>query len=350
MYSQKPRYSIRRQLRFTVRVCCNKSTLQKQTRIRPKKLTSHVSQHHVTFSIPRNGIRTIRTMVSTTTTNNNNDNNTGTQSNHQQLDDGDSDWMQSIQTESEEMSHQKVKGTVENVFHESSSTGSLSVGTNASSEEGYSPDCSSDQQLDSESDNDSDGMQSSQTKSEEHSVPKVTTSTDETVLLESSSTTGSFCVGKNASSGEGYRTDCSAFSDQASDQSFSCARSGQKQKSTLKVNWNLLHLKYTSTEIESISRTWGSSVGAMANTTSSASKAKTVSNTAKRSLNSSLKATKNHEATLSTSTAVAPGLSSSNKQNRRHHCSNHHRRRSQPRLYARDRADVSPSDLNTLVG
>jgi hypothetical protein len=232
--------------------------------------------------------------MGSTTTNNNN---TGTQSNHQQLDDGDSDWMRSIQTESEEPSHQKVKGRVDNVFHESSSTGSISVGTNASSEEGYSPDCSSDQQLDSESDNDSDGMQSSQTESEEQSVPKVTSSTDETVLLESSSTTCSFGVGKYASSGEGYRTDCSAFSDQASDQSFSCAVSGQKQKSALKVTWNLLDLEYTNTERE----------------------------------------------------CVAPGLSSSNKQNRRHHCSNHHRRRSQPRPYARDRAHVSPSDLNALV-
>jgi hypothetical protein len=289
-------------------------------------------------------------MGSTTTTKNNNNNNTGTHSNHQQLDDGDSDWMQSIRSESEEPSDQKVKGTDvdENAFLGLSSTGSSSVEANASSEEGYSPDCSSDQELDSESDDNSDGMQSSQTESEEQSIPKVTNTDESNELLESSSTTGNFGVEKNASSGEGYRTDCSAYSDQASDQSFSCAGSGQTQKSTIKVTWNLLDLKYTSTEVATISRPGGSSVGEKADNTSSANKAKDVSNTAERNLNSGLKAKKIHEATFSTSTAVVPGLSS-NKQNRRHHCSNHHRRRSQPRLYSHDRVHASPSDLNALV-
>jgi hypothetical protein len=282
----------------------------------------------------RNILNTKRTMVSTATTTN-----TGAQSD-QQLDsehDDDSNWMQSSQAESEEPSDQKVKGTYENVLLESSSTGSVSVGKGASNEEGYSADCSSDQQVEGESDDDSDGMQSCQADSEGPSNPKVTCSTEENVLLDSSSTTGSFCIRKIASSGEGYRSDCSACSDQTSDQSFYWAGSRQKQKSTMTVTWNLLDLKYKSAEMESRSRQGGSYLGE-----TSASKAKGSRNTAKRSLSSCLKAKKNREATLS------PGLYLS-KQNRRHHCSNHHRRRSRPSPHARDRAQISANDLNPLL-
>jgi hypothetical protein len=281
---------------------------------------------------------TIRTMVSTVTATN-----TGAQSD-QQLD-SDSDCMQSSQAESEEPSEPKVKGTDEDVLLETSSTGSISVGANASSEEGYSADCY-DQQLESGSDDDSDGMQSCQADSEEVSGPKVTCSTDESALLESSSTNGSVNIGKTASSGDGYRIDSSAFSDQASDQSFYYAASGQKQKSIMRVTWNLLDLKYYSTEMDSSSQQDGSYLGEKA---TPASKAKASRNTAKRNLSSCLKAKKNHKAAISTSTAVAPGLSSSNKQNRRHHCSNHHRRRSRPSPHVRDRAHVSSTDLNALL-
>lgn len=199
--------------------------------------------HNITGNIINTEKRnTLRTMDSTATTNTN----TGAQSDHQLDSEHDSDWMQSSQAESQEPSDQKVKGTDkdEDMLLESSSTGSISVGANASSENGYSADCSFDQQLDSGSDDDSDGMQSCRDDSEEPSDPKVTCSTDENVLLDSSSTAGSLCIGKNASSGEGYRTDCSACSDQTSDQSFYCAGSGQKQKSTMGVTCNLMDLKY----------------------------------------------------------------------------------------------------------
>jgi hypothetical protein len=199
------------------------------------------------------------------------------------------DRMKSSQAESQEPSNPKVKGSTddENALLESSSTDSVSVGNMASSE-GYCTDCSSDQQLDSENDGDSDGMPSSQAESEELSDPIVTASTDENVFLVSSSN-GSFSNGNIASSGEGYRSDCSACSDQGSDQSFDCTSSGQKQKSTMKLTLNRFDLKYTSTEVESSSRQGGSSLGDEATepgTISSVSKAQAQasSNTAKTSL------------------------------------------------------------------
>jgi hypothetical protein len=203
------------------------------------------------------------------------------------------------------------------------------------------------QQLDSENNDDSGGMQSSQAHQSEEPSEKV----NENVLLESSST-GSVSGGKSASSREGYSADCSA-SDQASDQSSDCAASGQKQRSTMKLALNRVDLNYTSSsEMESStpgSQQDGSSLtdeSTEPGTISSASKAKTSSITAKRSLSSSLKAKNNHEATISASAAVAPALSSSSKeQHRRHLCSDHHRRRCRPRPRARD----SPDDLNALL-
>jgi hypothetical protein len=212
----------------------------------------------------------------------------------------------------------------------------------------------SNQNLGSENDDDSDGMQSNQTESEDPSDPKVEGSTDEDEnengLLESSST-GSDSGGKSAnSSGEGYSADCSA-SDQASDQSSDCAASGKKKQiSTMKLALNRVDLKYSSSsEMESSSPQGESSLEdevTEPGTVSSASMAKARSNTAKRGLSRGLEANDNHEDTISASAAVAHGLSSSKKQNHRHPSLNHHRRRSRPRPHTHD----DPLDnLNALL-
>jgi hypothetical protein len=205
-----------------------------------------------------------------------------------------------------------------------------------------------DQKLDSESENDSDGMQSSQAESEDPSDPKVEGTDDdenENGLLESSSTS-SDTGGISANSEGGYGADCSS-SDPASDQSSDCAASGQKQISTMKLALNRVHLKYSSSsEMESSSPEGESSLEdevTEPGTVSSASMAKARSNTAKRSFGSSLKANNNHEDTISASAAVTFGLSSSIKQNHRHPSLNHHGRRSRPRPRAHD---DSPDDLN----
>jgi hypothetical protein len=207
----------------------------------------------------------------------------------------------------------------------------------------------SNQQMDNENDDHSDGMQSSQAGSEAPSDSKVKgTDENENGLLESSST-GSDSGAKSANSGGGYSADCSA-SDQASDQSSDCAASVQKQRSTMKLALNRVHLKYSSSsEMESSSPLGESSLEdevTEPGNVSSISMAKARSNTAKRSLSSSLKASKNHEDTISASAAVAPGLTSSIKQNHRHPSLNQHRRRSRPRPRAHD---DSPDDLNALL-
>jgi hypothetical protein len=107
-----------------------------------------------------------------------------------------------------------------------------------------------DQQLDSETDEDSDRMQA---KSEEPSDLKVK-GTHDNVLRQSFST-------RRSSSGEGYTGDCSASEDQTSDQSFHCAASGRKQRRTMKLALNRLDLNSTtSSEMESSSGQEGSSL------------------------------------------------------------------------------------------
>jgi hypothetical protein len=205
----------------------------------------------------------------------------------------------------------------------------------------------SNQKLDRENDDDSDGMQSSQAESEDPSDPKVKgTDENENGLLESFSTAGSDSGGKSANSGGGYSADCST-SDQASDQSSDCATSGQKQRSTMKLALNRVDLKYSSSsEMENSSPEGESSLEEEPGTVSSASVAKARSNTVKRSFSSSLKANNNHEDTISASAAVTSGLSSSIKKNHRHPSLIHHRRRSRPRSRAHD----DPlDDLNALL-
>jgi hypothetical protein len=190
------------------------------------------------------------------------------------------------------------------------------------------------QQLDSENDDDSDGMQSR----EDPSDPKIkgTDENDNENGLLDSSSNGSVSLGKSAGSGRGYSADYSA-SDQASDQSSDCAASGQKKRSIMKLALNRVDLKYSSSsEMESSSPQGESSLEdevTEPGTISSASKVEA------RSSN-------NHGETMSASAAAAPGLSSSNKQNHSHPSLNQHRRRSRPRPRSRD---DSPDALNALL-
>jgi hypothetical protein len=223
-------------------------------------------------------------------------------------------------------------------------------------------DAQPDQQLESENNDDSDGMQSCQAESENEPSELKVKGTGDNVLLDSFSTGSASFGNRSSSGGDGYIADfSSAWDDQAFDQSYHCAARGQKQRSTMKSALNLLDLNYTSSEMESSSVQGGSSLSdeaAEAGTTSSASKAKaSSSSTAKRSLScnnlsSTVQAKNNQEATISASAsaAAAPDLSSVNKQNRRHHSPNYRRRRSWPRPRARDRARDSPNNsLNALL-